>query len=120
MPNKTISNSTKTKVGYSSAGAVAAMIAAVLVVEGGYVNNKHDRGGETNMGITKAVAVQNGYTGSMKELPKEVAEKIYYKSYIVKASFEPLIELDAPVVEELFDTGVNMGPARPSRWFQQA
>lgn len=104
----------------ASIGALAAaMIAATLAVEGGWVNHKADPGGETNMGITKRVAVDHGYTGPMRTLPRAVAEDIYYQSYLVKPGYEPLIALDAAVTEELFDTTVNMGAARPSLWFQQ-
>lgn len=102
------------------AAAAVAMIAAVIAVEGGYVNDSRDPGGETNMGITKTVARQHGYTGPMRTLPRAVAESIYYDTYLVKPGYAPLIALDAAVTEELFDTTVNMGPGRPSRWFQQS
>ena len=49
--------------------------------EGGYVNNPKDPGGETNWGITKTVAVANGYTGDMRTMPKETAKCIYKKMY---------------------------------------
>lgn len=101
-------------------GAAVAMIAGVIAVEGGWVNHPSDPGGETNMGITKAVAVQNGYRGPMRTLPRAVAENIYYQQYLVAPGYAPLIALDAAVTEELFDTTVNMGAARPSRWFQQS
>jgi lysozyme family protein len=102
-------------------GAVAlAIIGAAITLEGGYVNHKADPGGETNMGITVAVARDAGYTGPMRTLPREVAESIYYQRYLVKPGLEPLIALDAAVTEELFDTTVNMGPPRPSRWFQES
>ena len=48
--------------------------------EGGYVNNQKDPGGETNWGITKTVAVANGYAGDMRTMPKETAKGIYKKS----------------------------------------
>jgi len=99
--------------------AALAMILGTIALEGGWVNDKDDPGGETNMGVTKTVAVQHGYTGPMKKLPEETAISIYYKSYLVKPGYEPLIAVNAPVAEELFDTAVNMGPNRPSRWFQQ-
>jgi lysozyme family protein len=99
--------------------AALAMITSVIAVEGGYVFHPHDPGGETNMGVTKNVALQHGYTGPMRTLPRSVVESIYYQSYLVKPGYEQLIPLDAVVVEELFDTTVNMGPKRPSRWFQQ-
>lgn len=100
--------------------AVVAMIAGVLAVEGGYVNHPSDPGGETNMGITKTVARQHGYAGPMRTLPRAVAESIYYDTYLVKPGYAPLVSIDAAVTEELFDTTVNMGPGRPSRWFQAA
>lgn len=102
------------------AAAVAAMVAGVIAVEGGYVNHKADPGGETNMGITKRVAAEHGYTGPMRTLPRAVAESIYYETYLVKPGYAPLVSLDAAVTEELFDTTVNMGARRPSRWFQQS
>jgi lysozyme family protein len=96
------------------------MIAGVIAVEGGYVNDPSDPGGETNMGVTKRVAVAHGYHGPMRTLPRGVAEGIYYETYLVKPGYEPLIAIDAAVTEELLDTTVNMGPPRPSRWFQQS
>jgi lysozyme family protein len=100
--------------------AALTIIGAAIALEGGYVNHRSDPGGETNMGVTVSVARENGYTGPMRTLPREVAESIYYKRYLVGPGLEPLIVLDAAVTEELFDTTVNMGPARPSRWFQQS
>lgn len=84
------------------------------------MNHPNDPGGETNMGITKKVATKHGYTGPMRTLPRSVAESIYYEDYLVKPGYAPLIELDAAVTEELFDTTANMGPGRPSRWFQRS
>lgn len=53
----------------------------VFSIEGGYVNDPQDPGGETNWGITKRVAQQHGYNGSMRDMPKETAREIYRKSY---------------------------------------
>lgn len=109
------------KAGKKTISAAAAlMIAGVIAVEGGYVNHPADPGGETNMGITRTVAVKRGYTGPMRTLPKSVAEGIYYDQYLVAPGYEPLIAIDAAVTEELFDTTVNMGAPRPSRWFQRS
>jgi lysozyme family protein len=105
----------------SRIGAAAlTIIGAAIALEGGYVNHKADPGGETNMGITVQVARENGYTGPMRTLPRETAESIYYDKYLVKPGLAPLISIDAAVTEELFDTTVNMGPSRPSRWFQES
>lgn len=100
------------------AGAAVAMIASVIAVEGGYVDHPNDPGGKTNMGITEQVARQNGYAGPMRTLPRSVAENIYYRQYLVGPGYAALIPIDAAVTEELFDTTVNMGAPRPSRWFQ--
>lgn len=110
--------SAKAKGAMSAAAAL--IVAATLAIEGGYVNHAADPGGETNMGITKRVAVEHGYTGPMRELPRDVATSIYFQSYLVAPGYAPLVEIDAPVAEELFDTTVNMGASRPSRWFQQS
>ncbi len=110
----------KTKVAGGVAGVATLIVAAVLGIEGGYVNNPKDPGGETNHGITVAVARDNGYTGSMRDMPKEFAEGVYLDKYVIKPGFFPLLEIQPAIVEELVDTGVNAGPARSSRWFQQS
>lgn len=101
-------------------GIAAAIISAVVAVEGGYVNDPHDPGGETNHGITKTVAVQHGYTGPMKNLSQELASSIYFEDYIRKPGFEPFLALSPAVAHKLVDAGVNTGTARPSLWLQTA
>lgn len=100
--------------------AALAIIAATIALEGGYVRNSADPGGETNMGVTKVTARANGYYGPMRTLPRATAESIYYNQYLVKPGYEPLIAIDAPVTAELFDSTVNMGAFWPSLWFQQS
>jgi len=117
---KSISGKVAPKAAGGIAAAAIAMIASVIAVEGGYVNHPADPGGETNMGITKKVAVANGYAGPMRSLPRSVAESIYYDRYLVTPGYATLIPVDAAVTEELFDTSVNMGPSRPSTWFQRS
>lgn len=107
--------------GNKTVGAAAmALIAGVIAIEGGWVNHPNDPGGETKDGITKRVAVEAGYRGPMRTIPREIVVSIYYDRYLVAPGYEPLIDLDAAVTEELFDTTVNMGPSRPSRWFQRS
>lgn len=115
-----MNNNQKTGVGVGIGGVAALIIAAVLNIEGGYVNDPKDPGGETNHGITVAVARQNGYKGSMKDLPAELAQQIYYQDYIVKPGFTPMVEIQPAVAEKLIDAGVNTGTTRPSRWFQSS
>ena len=113
---KVLSVSKKTGV----SAAVAGIIGAVLLAEAGYVNHPSDPGGETNYGITKQVAVANGYYGPMKEMPKDFAWSVYYDQYLGKPGYDKLLPYSTAVVEELVDTGVNTGVSRSSRWFQAA
>ena len=110
----------KGKIAAAVSTAALGIIASTIGLEGGYVNHPSDPGGETNKGITKKVAVAHGYTGPMRTIPDDVVQSIYYRDYLVAPGYEPLVALDAAVTEELFDTTVNMGPARPSRFFQQS
>lgn len=99
---------------------IGAILAGLLIVEGGYVNHPTDPGGETNYGITKRVAVEHGYTGPMENLPKEVAMDIYATSYISKPKFDKVLEISEPVGTKLIDAGVNTGHSRASKWYQQS
>lgn len=110
----------KVKKGAGYSTAVAAIVATIFAVEGGYVFDKNDPGGETNHGVTKAVAVSAGYTGSMKDLPVETATNIYVTNYINKPGYGEVITLSPAVGQKLVDAGVNAGPDRSSRWFQTA
>lgn len=112
--------SDKAKVWGSLGAAVLAVVAGVFAVEGGYVNNPADPGGETNHGVTVAVARDAGYTGPMRELPKEFAEQIYARDYIERPNFHRVIAMSPAVGEKLVDAGVNAGPGRSARWFQQS
>ncbi len=85
--------------------------------EGGYVNNPVDPGGETNWGITRAVAVDNGYSGSMKLMPKETAKGIYKKMYWDKLQCD---QLPFIVAFQLFDAGVNHGNAQAVKFLQRS
>lgn len=96
------------------------IIDEIIRVEGGYVNDPSDSGGETNFGITVAVARKSGYTGDMKKLTKKMAYDIYYKSYVVDPGFDKIAEVDMDVAGELVDTGVNMGTAVAGKFLQQA
>lgn len=101
-------------------GAVAAILAAVFAFEGGYVNDPKDPGGETNHGITVAVARDHGYTGPMKDLPKEKATEIYLDDYIIKPGYGELIALSPAVGHKVVDAGVNTGTRQSSLWFQRS
>ena len=103
-----------------TAGAVTVIVAALFAVEGGYVFDPRDPGGETNHGVTKQVAVDAGYLGKMKDMTQEQAGNIYVTNYIAKPGYMGVIELSPAVGQKLVDAGVNAGPGRSSRWFQTA
>ncbi|WP_419827648.1 glycoside hydrolase family 108 protein [Sphingomonas sp.] len=96
------------------------IIDSVLRAEGGYSNDARDAGGETNFGITTAVARANGYAGAVKDMPREVARAIYRSRYVVAPGFDKVLALSPDIAAELVDTGVNMGPAIASRFLQRA
>lgn len=85
--------------------------------EGGYVNDARDTGGETNFGVTKAVALANGYTGAMADLPQATAKAIYYRSYWLPIQADVL---PADCRFDVFDAAVNSGCAQAIKWLQRA
>jgi lysozyme family protein len=95
------------------------VIDGVLKSEGGYVNDPQDAGGETNFGITVAVARKNGYDGPMADMPLSLAREIYRRRYIVEPCFDKVAVVDEKIGFELIDTGVNMGPARAAEFLQR-
>jgi lysozyme family protein len=96
------------------------LIDALLEREGGYVNNPADKGGATNFGITEAVARAQGYSGPMQSLPREEAAAIYTRLYWLRPRFDEVAKRSPSVAAELFDTGVNMGPAVAVTFLQRA
>lgn len=100
--------------------SITQIIANVIAAEGGYVFDPADSGGETNWGITKQVALANGFRGDMKSMPKETAEQIYRNIYIVAPGFDKIIPLSEQIAEELIDTGINMGVAVAAKFLQRA
>ena len=89
----------------------------VLMREGGYVNHPSDPGGETNFGITVAVARENGYTGSMKDIPLDTVKQIYRNRYWNKCKCD---DLPAPLRLVVFDCAVNSGVSASIKFLQTA
>lgn len=99
--------------------SIQAIIEGVADREGGYVNNPADPGGATCWGITEATARRNGYQGNMRDLPRELAVKIYLNEYVTAPGFMRIAAINTAIAEELVDSGVNCGPARPGPWLQR-
>jgi lysozyme family protein len=96
------------------------MVEALIEREGGYVNHPADKGGPTCFGITEAVARVNGYLGAMRLLPRDDAAAIYKRLYWKRPRFDEVARRSRAVAAELFDTGVNMGPAVAATFLQRA
>ena len=103
----------------SSAG-VDSLIDELIEREGGFVNHPADKGGPTCFGITEAVARANGYAGPMRLLPREEAAAIYRRLYWLRPRFDEIAARSPRLAAELFDSGVNMGPAVAATFLQRA
>ena len=89
------------------------IIEQVLEHEGGYVNDPHDAGGETNFGIAK-----RWYPNvDIKNLTKEQAKKIYHQDYWRPAKCD---EVPPKLRHIYFDMCVNFGRRGAVKVLQQA
>jgi lysozyme family protein len=95
-------------------------LAAVLKHEGGYVFNKLDPGGMTNLGVTKAVWEEwVGRPSSEKEmrsLTPEMVAPLYRRKYWDKIQGDHLPD---GVDHAVFDFAVNSGPGRAAKFLQE-
>lgn len=92
--------------------------AATGQAEGGYANDPHDPGGETNHGITAAVARAHGFKGDMKDLPLDVATEIAKAQYWDIINLDDVASVEPSVASLLFDIGFNCGQATAVRFLQ--
>lgn len=84
--------------------------------EGFYSDRSADAGGKTMYGIKESVARKHGWKGAMRDLPLELANKIYKIDYW---DFLRLSEVkDQDIANELFDTAVNCGPGFAAKALQ--
>lgn len=96
------------------------LVDALIDREGGYADHPADKGGPTCFGITQAVARAHGYAGPMRLLPRSEATEIYLRLYWRRPRLDEIAKRSARVASELFDTGVNMGPAVAVTFLQRA
>ena len=89
--------------------------------EGGFVDNPNDPGGATNLGITLTTLEdwENADlpVSAIRTLDRSLAEQIYHKEYWLKMSCD---KLPTGVDLMVFDSGVNVGPARAIEQLQDA
>ena len=89
------------------------IIKVVLKHEGGYVNNPHDTGGETNYGIAK-----RWYPNvDIKNLTEEQAKKIYHTDYWRPGKCD---EVPSQLRHIYFDMCVNFGRKGAVKVLQEA
>ena len=79
----------------------------ILMVEGGYSNDKADKGGKTKYGIIEVEARKYGYQGDMKNLTKEIAEDIYKNKYYLSNNLDKI--KDKRVALSIADWTINSG-----------
>jgi lysozyme family protein len=93
----------------------------LLQHEGGYSNHPADKGGMTNLGVTKAVWEE--WTGHkvdeavMRKLTQADVAPLYKRKYWDKVCGD---DLPAGVDYCAFDAAVNSGPGRAAKWLQEA
>ncbi len=92
----------------------------LLEEEGGWSDNKNDRGGKTMYGITQST--YDGFRKKQKlplapvrDITKEEAKELYQSLYWNAASCNLL---PWPISYLTFDAAVNSGPSRAVRWTQ--
>jgi len=89
----------------------------LLEHEGDFSDHPADPGGKTRYGVTEAVAREVGYRGDMRELPLELAQRIYKDRYWDAVQAEAL---PADIRYIVFDGAVNSGVVQSARWLQRA
>ena len=89
------------------------IINQVLEHEGGYVNDPHDAGGETNFGIAKKFNPDV----DIKNLTKEGAKEIYYEKYWKPSKADKVPD---QLKHIYFDMVVNFGKRGAVKVLQQA
>jgi lysozyme family protein len=89
----------------------------LLGFEGDYSNNSADPGGETRWGITRRVAIQEGYSGDMHVLPREFAKDVFRRKYWDAMRCDRMPDA---LRYSLFDAAVNSGCKQAIKWLQRA
>lgn len=91
--------------------------------EGGYVNHKNDRGGETNYGVTKATFLEaqrqkilSKNIVSVGNITKEDAEKVFKQMYWNKMHGD---DLPRDLSIAVFDMAINSGPKTAIKTLQK-
>ncbi len=79
----------------------------LLKVEGGYSNDKFDKGGKTKYGIIEVEARKYGYKGHMRDMPLSIARDIYNKKYFKGNRLDEIV--NSKISLSICDWIVNSG-----------
>lgn len=89
------------------------VIDKLLAHEGGYVNDRRDPGGETNLGISRRTYPKEDIRGMTKARAKVIYKRDFWDACRCD-------DLPGGVDYVVFDGAVHSGPSRSIRWLQQA
>lgn len=94
----------------------------LLDEEGGWSNNKNDRGGATMYGVTQGTynawrKRKSRAPAQVKNITQDEARELYREEYWNAAGCD---KLPWPISYLVFDGAVNSGPSRSVRWLQAA
>jgi lysozyme family protein len=90
----------------------------LLFLEGGYVKHPSDPGGATNFGVTQVVFSKHFPGQDVRYATREQAKIIYWRDYWKPMKLDNVA--DKKIAMELFEQGVNLGPARAIKHAQKA
>jgi lysozyme family protein len=93
-------------------------VAVVLAHEGGYSDDKDDKGGPTAYGISTKFLQENRLNYSPKDITESLAKSIYKKYFWDKYSYNELKSL--LIATKVFDCSVNMGSSEAHMLLQRA
>jgi len=95
----------------------------VEIAEGGYSNNKNDKGGKTNFGITQNT--YNSYNKNkklplkdVKNITKDEVMKIYYEDFWKKSGAKDAKDKSLGLI--LFDSAVNHGVGNAKKYYKNS
>lgn len=91
--------------------AFLAAVTLTLSHEGGYVNDPHDPGGETNYGISKRAYPHE----DIRHLTPERAQSLYHRDYWIAVRGD---DLPPALAMQVFDMAVNAGVGTAIRLLQ--
>ena len=95
------------------------IIDEIIRIEGGYINDPSDSGGETKYGITEATARACGIEKPIKDLTRTDAFEIYESMYWHAVNADSLEKINALIAEIVVDYAVHSGAVIAAKTLQR-